>query len=184
MKIKRKYMDKSNWNRITKSTFIKEQSTFNNTNCIVGLLILDEITEPLTLNNNIGNYTIVDNGYKWLQIALENKNYWITAIFDKNNNLIQIYFDITNKNILAETPYFDDMFIDIILHKNKIYMVDQEELIQAYREGIITPLQYNKAKVVALELYDFIPSKKEEIIGYCYEMLEKLERKNKNGIKN
>ena len=56
MEVKRKYMDKTGWHRLVNSRFIKKSSTFFNKNCIVGLLILDEVTEPLTLDNNLGNY--------------------------------------------------------------------------------------------------------------------------------
>lgn len=175
MEVKRKFMNRSNWNRLVKSRFFKKNSLFFDENCIVGLLILDEVTEPLVLNNNIGYYTIADNGYKWLQIAQENEDYWITAMFDDNNNLVQIYFDITDGNVLGDNPYFDDLFIDIVLYNDEVFMIDQDELIAAYREGVISTLQYNKAKVASLRLYDFIKDNRKKIIDYCYKVLNEME---------
>lgn len=75
MEVKRKFMNRSNWRRLVKSRFFKKNSSFFDKNCVVGLLILDEVTETLTLDNNIGKYTVADDGYKWLQIAVENENY-------------------------------------------------------------------------------------------------------------
>ena len=175
MKVKRKHMNKTSWHRLVRSRFTKKNSTFFNKNCITGLLILDEVTEPLTLDNNLGNYTIADNGYKWLQIAIENENYWITAMFDTNDNLVQIYCDVNDGNVLGDNPYFDDLFTDIVLFNDEVFMVDQDDLINAYREGVISPLQYNKAKVVSLRLFDFVKDNKKEIVDYCYKMIKEME---------
>ena len=174
MEVKRKFMNRSNWNRLVKSRFLKNNSLFFDMNCIVGLLILDEVTEPLVLNNNIGKYTIADNGYKWLQIAVENENYWITAMFDNNDNLVQMYSDVTDGNVLGDNPYFDDLFVDVVLFKDEVFMIDQDDLINAYREGVISTLQYNKAKVTSLRLYDFVKDNKKAIIDCCYRMLNEL----------
>ena len=174
MEVKRKYMNRSNWKRLVKSRFFKKNSSFFDKNCVVGLLILDEVTEALTLDNNIGKYTVADNGYKWLQIAVENENYWITVMFDDSNHLVQIYCDVTDCNVLGDNPYFDDLFIDIVLYNDEVFMIDQDDLINAYREGVISTLQYNKAKVASLRLYDFVSENKNEIINYCYRMLNEL----------
>ena len=159
---------------LLKADFFKKNSSFFDNNCVVGLLILDEVTEPLVLDNNLGKYTVAANGYKWLQIAVENENYWITAMFDDNNNIVQIYCDVTDGNVLGDNPYFDDLFIDIVLYNDNVFMIDQDDLINAYREGVITTLQYNKAKVASLRLYDFVKDNKKEIIDYCYRMLNEL----------
>ena len=168
-------MDRSNWDRVVCRRFIKKTDKFFDKNCVVGLLILDEVNEPLILDNNIGNYKIVDNGYKWLQIAVEKENYWVTAMFDDSNNLIQIYFDITDCNVLDSNPYFDDLFIDIVLYNDNLYIIDQDELLDAYNEGVISSLQYDKANNVSLCLYDFILNNRNDIINYCYRMLDALE---------
>ena len=174
MEVKRKFMNCSNWKRLVKSRFFKKNSSFFDKNCVVGLLILDEVTAPLVLDNNLGKYTVAATGYKWLQIAVENENYWITAMFDDNNNIVQIYCDVTDGNVLGDNPYFDDLFIDIVLYNDNVFMIDQDDLINAYREGVISTLQYNKAKVASLRLYDFVKDNKKEIIDYCYRMLKEL----------
>ncbi len=174
MEVKKKFMNRSNWKRLVKSRFFKKYSSFFDKECVVGLLILDEVTEPLTLDNNFGKYTIADNGYKWLQIAVSDENYWITAMFDNNDNLVQMYSDVTDGNILEPEPCFDDLFVDVVLHNGNVYMIDQDDLISAYREGVISTLQYNKAKVVSLRLFDFVKDNKNEIIDYCYKMVKEM----------
>lgn len=175
MEVKRKFMNRSNWKRLVKSRFFKKNFSFFDKNCVVGLLILDEVTEPLVLDNNLGKYTVADNGYKWLQIAVENENYWITVMFDDSNHLVQIYCDVNDGNVLGDDPYFDDLFIDIVLYNDEVSMIDQDDLINAYREGVISTLQYNKAKVASLRLYDFFKDNKKEIINYCYKVLNEME---------
>ena len=174
MEVKRKFMNRSNWKRLVKSRFFKKYSSFFDKGCVVGLLILDEVIEPLTLDNNLGKYTVADDGYKWLQIAVSDENYWITAMFDNNDNLVQMYCDVTNGNILEPEPCFDDLFVDVVLYNGNVYMIDQDDLINAYREGVITTLQYNKAKVASLRLFDFVSDNKDEIINCCYRFLNEL----------
>ena len=95
-------------------------------------------------------------------------------MFDDNNQLVQIYCDVNDGNVLGDNPYFDDLFIDIVLYNDEVFMIDQDDLINAYREGVISTLQYNKAKVASLRLYDFVSENKNEIINYCYRMLNEL----------
>ena len=95
-------------------------------------------------------------------------------MFDTNDNLVQIYCDVNDGNVLGDNPYFDDLFTDIVLFNDEVFMVDQDDLINAYREGVISPLQYNKAKVVSLRLFDFVKDNKKEIVDYCYKMLSEL----------
>lgn len=175
MRIKRRFMDRSNLDIVLSSRLIKKNSKFFGNNCVVGLFCFDKVTDPVVLNNNFGNYTVIGDGYRWLQVALENENYWITAMFDNDDNLVQIYCDVTDGNVLDDNPYFDDLFIDVVLFDNEVFMIDQDDLINAYREGIISTLQYNKAKVTSLRLFDFIKDNKKEIVDYCYKMLKEME---------
>ena len=54
-------------------------------------------------------------------------------------------------------------------------MIDQDEFIEAYRKGVISTLQYNKAKVASLRFYDFVKDNRKKIIDYCYKVLNEME---------
>jgi predicted RNA-binding protein associated with RNAse of E/G family len=36
---------------------------------------------------------LADKDYYWLEIALENENYWLTAMFNPDGEFVQYYFD-------------------------------------------------------------------------------------------
>lgn len=176
--MKRKYMNKTNWERIKKSQFKKKKELFLGQKSIIGLINIEEVKEPLILDNNIGKYKIVDNGYKWIQIAIEKENYWITAMFNQKNELIQIYIDITNGNILDEiNPYFDDLYIDIVIYNNNIYVLDEEELENAYKKGNILEKEYTLSKETSSRLYKYLKINKNKIIKECYKILDILQKK-------
>ena len=46
------------------------------------------------IKDNFKDEIIVDNGYTWIQIALEHNYFWIKAMYDDKDNLIEIYIDI------------------------------------------------------------------------------------------
>ncbi len=171
MQVKKKYMSKENWTRITKRRYKEKSIVENGEKAIVSLLIIDELTESLVKNyGNSISVKIVDNGYYWLQVAVENKNYWITAMYDENKDLVQYYIDITLKNVLYEenTPYYYDLFLDIVMLKDgTIILLDEDELKQALKENVIKKEQYefayNTANKIMLELL----KNKDKLDSFC-----------------
>ncbi|WP_105616431.1 DUF402 domain-containing protein [Vallitalea okinawensis] len=61
-------------------------------------------------------------------------------MYDANNNLIQWYFDIIKSiGIDLGRVYFEDMYFDIVYQaKGDIYLLDEDELADAYKEKVIT----------------------------------------------
>lgn len=126
---------------------------------------------------------IADEGYYWLQIGIENENFWITAIFDKDKNFIQYYIDVTLENhvVNEEEPYFLDLFLDIVLlNTGRIFLLDKDELDEALEEKVITKNQYELAKEIANKILESLPNKKEELDKLTRKYLEKLIKKIEN----
>ncbi len=169
MEIKTKYMSRSSWSRVTSREYSVIDIEDNNLKGKAGLLYMKEVREPLTKVYDNSQIIIANNGYYWLQIGLENKNYWITAMYDNNKKLIQYYIDITKENhVNNDNPCFEDLFIDIVILPNdQKFCLDMNELKQAFDERVITQDEYNLAINQADYISTSILSNKEEFDNFC-----------------
>lgn len=65
----------------------------------------------------------------------------MTAVINEKGKIVQWYYDITLSNGLTEDgiPYFDDLYLDVIVLPNmKVYILDEEELLQELITNEIT----------------------------------------------
>ncbi len=84
---------------------------------------------------------LIDDGYYVVEVLPLNENYAMRVFVDKNKNPLEYYFDISKKNGFDEetkAPYYDDLFTDVIVLENKLFVVDENELKDAFNNGIIT----------------------------------------------
>lgn len=171
MKLELKYMDKRNWKRILKCTYKAIEIIENNKKGIVSLLKVLELTEPSYKKyDSVGEIKIVDKNYYWLQIAFEASNYWITAMFDENQKIIQYYIDITQNNILKnpKDARFYDLYLDIVkLDSGEIFILDEDELQEALNNKIIDQNEYNLAYKTLDYLKEIISNPDNEIEKMC-----------------
>ena len=95
---KERDMRRTDWKRITKRRYISrgEADIFGSVGRI-SLTLIDEVTGPLTVHYHSRAVLIADAGYSWLQAAVPGAHWWLTAMFDECDRLIQIYFDITGE---------------------------------------------------------------------------------------
>ncbi len=177
MEIKKKDMFKTEWHRCLEKEYKTEYFKFDNFEGIVSLSKFKKLTGPLVINYEFGDIKIADDDYTWVQFAFKNQNFWLTAMYDDKENLIELYFDITNGNYFDDlkNPYFYDLFLDIVVTKQKeIYIVDKNELQMALDDKAITKEEYDKAQSVVNWLYNYINENKERIIDYCYQCLQQM----------
>ena len=180
MEIKKKDMQNTWFKDAKKKTYFTDDINIKGITGITSLTIWNEVSKPLTINYPYGDTKIIDNNYKWVQIALENQNYWLTAMYDENDNFIQIYIDITLKNNLEDktNPYFYDLFNDIVIMPYKyIYVADEKELKQAYEKNLINKIEYDFASRLTKKIYDYVLQNQDNIIKYCYLKLQELKSK-------
>ena len=120
---------------------------------------LKNVEKPLIVNNGIERICIKDNNYEWFELYPDNENYALTIMFDDNENLIEWYFDIARSVGLENgIPYEDDLYLDMIITpEGKEIVIDEDELLEAEKRGIIThediesaykTLEYLKEKFV------------------------------------
>lgn len=144
-------------------------------------LKLQNIENPLIVNNGRETVCIRDNDYEWIEVYPENGKYAITIMFDDNNNLIEWYFDIS-KNIGVENgiPYEDDLYLDMVITPNgEKIVIDEEELLEARDKGDITQIDVDSAYQTLRELEEKYVNNIQELIKLTNYLNEQFNRKNK-----
>ncbi|WP_257141016.1 DUF402 domain-containing protein [Bacillus sp. AFS015802] len=106
-----------------------------------------EVKEPLTTRYGEKDICIVDNGYMWLQHFPLGKHHSVTTMFDANGEIVQWYIDICLENGVEDgVPWMDDLYLDIVvLPSGEIFVLDEDELEQAYESGTISKKKYDIA---------------------------------------
>jgi len=180
---KRREMQRTDWKRIVKRDYVTAPCECQGIQGIASLILISDVTQPLTVRNGDHNVTIVDKGMTWLQIALENQSVWGTAMFDQQDRLLQIYFDITDGNCLepANNPSFTDLYLDVVLEPDgALYVLDRDELDDALAAGEITAWQHEKAVAEGEKLFRWLEAHWKEAVSFCYEQLTELKGKMEN----
>ena len=127
---------------------------------------LNNIKNPLIVNNGIYDICLMDNGYEWFQLYPKDNNYVLTIMLN-DDKVIQWYFDIS-KNIGIENgiPYEDDLYLDMVITRegNKL-ILDEDELLEAYNTNEITKNDVDNAykvlKYLESKYYDDLDSLKQ-----------------------
>lgn len=175
MEVKRKYMRRDDWQRVLK----KDYKYLKEIDYTAGLIHFLEIENDLTIKYPYGEKVIVKKDYKWLEVAFRNKNYFATSMFNENDELLEIYFDINKGNHFDEddNPYFDDMFLDVVLdNSGLIYELDFDELDEALNEEIINLKEYVEAIQDKDELVNYLKENKEEVFKFFNSLYHKMHR--------
>ncbi|MGL4989663.1 MAG: DUF402 domain-containing protein [Sarcina sp.] len=156
-----------------KFSFIKRQD--DEFTGYIGYLNLNKVYKTKMMNIGGKNRCILKNGHTWLEWMEVDKNYCVIAIFDENENLIEYYIDIILEQGIDVDgiPYYDDLYLDVVVfpdNKCVIYL-DEDELLEAFENKIITKEIYDKAYKVGNELIDRYENNLEKEIDYTKNML-------------
>lgn len=115
-------------------------------------LFIEKVSQPKNIKRKQQKIVIADDGYCWLQIIPSDKHWWLTAIFDNNNKLVECYFDITYHSDPVSLS-FVDLFLDVVYTSDKkIILLDQNELEAALKDGSIDRNIYDIALDAANDL--------------------------------
>ncbi len=160
-----KTITRDNWQRVVSRTFRYAEKTYGDFRCVVGLLTIDEVTSPLKKTMFGNDIVLADKGYRWLQVAPADEPWWLTVMIDSNSNIVQYYYDITDRNILdGENSRFYDLYLDVvILPDGNATILDTDELSAALKDGIITNTQYEAATATAKQLLQEVPPNLDEL---------------------
>ena len=84
---------------------------------------------------------VMDNGYYVFEVVPKNKNYAMRLFLDNKKKPLEYYFDITKNNgldSLTKIPFYDDLYLDITYLDGEINILDEDELLDAFKSGDIT----------------------------------------------
>ena len=173
----KKDMRRSDWHRILRREYVSRDCQICGRRGKESLLVIREVTGPLTVHDGGEDVLIVDTDYAWVQIALEGLPFWLTAMYDDRGRLIQIYFDITAGNRFddPENPTFVDMYLDIVVNsRGELFVMDQDELDEALAEGTITQEEWNRAGAACDRLYACLEENREAVTELCGRVYREL----------
>lgn len=173
----RKNMYRSGWHRCLKKEYIAADTTFRGKKAKVSLSVLKELTGPLWVADRDGKTLIADNGYSWLQLAVDGEYFYMTSMFDTEGKLLQLYFDMTNGTIWddPDNPCFDDMYLDYVLSPDGyIAKLDADELAEALEENVISRQEYERTLAEGQKLSEYLENNKQEMMEFCRFWYKKL----------
>jgi predicted RNA-binding protein associated with RNAse of E/G family len=136
-----------------------------------------EVNRPFIVGLKDNEICLYDKGYSEINYLPDNENWQLYGIYDNHGKIIEWYFDVTKKNTVDNegNPYCDDLFLDIVLLPNgQIIILDEDELQNAYDEGIITYNEYNLAYKVKNKLINDGIVNVNYLEKLCNRLLEKL----------
>ena len=130
-----------------------------------------EVKEKFILPNGV---CTMDNNYKWIEFYDYNSKIKLTAIYNEKNKIVEWYFDIAREiGKENELPYEDDMYLDVVVTPNdKITLLDEDELQDAFNRMEISNLEYENAYKEAYKLIDRIKGKKDKLHKFTNKYLK------------
>ena len=170
-------MRRSDWRRILERDYVFRACEQDGAREMESVLTIREITEPLRVSQGKRMVTIVERGYRWVQIAREGAPVWLTAMFDERGRFLQMYFDVTagNRFDTPDDPCFRDMYLDVVVTaEGAILVLDQDELDEALVQGNITPDEHDHAQEVCRGLCAWLEEHRLELLARCERALREL----------
>ena len=141
----------------------------------IGIVDIEEVTEPQIWKFNGEDIVICAEGLKWLSVLPQNDFYCITAMMNQNNEILLWYIDMIASQGVDENeiPYFDDLYLDLVVYPDgTVIEDDMDELEDALLDGDITSEQYNLAIATRDKLKEGTLSDIKSFIDYTHHCLE------------
>ncbi len=175
--LKTKTLARASWPRLLDRTFAHGSFAEQSISGEMSLIHMHRVVAPLNANMGGQPLTLADAGYAWLQIAPTGKNWWLTAMFDPVQHIVQYYFDVTAHNVLLGNgdSYFADMFLDVVLLPDgQTFLLDQDELDDALHAGIISVDAHRQAQNTANQLMRSAAARLPALKSFCTKCFKAL----------
>jgi len=176
--MKRKLADRPNWSRILKKEYKQTYINDNSFHGYISSLTLQEVKDPLYVKYETEELCIVDDGYLWVMHFPDGMNYSTTTTIDRQGRIVQWYFDVVHSQGITEdgVPYIDDLYLDLVyLPDGRIFILDEDELAEALRNGLIKRYEYESAYQTLNEIINSIKTNTNYIINNTLNHLKLLD---------
>lgn len=178
--MKRRFADKGDWKRVLEREFKIIYVDNEELKGYLTSIYVKKVSEPLIIKTLGEDYCIANDGHTWIQYLPYDKNYVLTVMFDEKGEIIQWYFDISEKYELSEEgmPYYDDLYLDVVvLTTGKVVLLDEDEIEEAFQNEKISKQQYevawNQTKNLTIWLENNF-SKLEELTKKYFKYMKEL----------
>lgn len=151
--------------RLISKTYLRDVNKYklninfdNNDNYIAIKKIID-IKEPFYISKE---QCIINNGYYIVEVIPKKEHYAMRVFFNERKERLEYYFDISLENGIDEEtkiPYYNDLYTDIVVKDEKIEILDEDELIEAFDKNKISKEDFILANYTTNLLLDSIKTK-------------------------
>ena len=171
--IKQKFIDRPEVTQIIERRYVQKYIESPVFRGYLGLLDIKSVSADVFVTNDYGRFQIIGEGFKWLHIVPDACQYVVTAMFNPQRKLSQLYIDIiARKGLENGRVYFDDIYLDIVYIVNKPpLLLDEDDLAEALRSGIISEGEALAATKVATDLIKEISSGSNSIVRHVYDFM-------------
>lgn len=143
----------------------------------IGLIEVREVSEVQTWKFRGEDIVVCDKGIKWLSILPENDWYCITAMMNEKEEILLWYIDMiaAQGNDAGGIPYFDDLYLDLVVYPDGTVLVDDmEELEEALKQKDISLEQFELALATSDRLQKGLLSDISDFAEYTKKCLEMI----------
>lgn len=117
------------------------------------------------------NLCVMDDGYYILEILPKNEEYAMRLFLDRDKKPLEYYFDICRNIRIDEKyniPMYDDLYLDVTYLFGKVNVLDEDELLEAYKNNEFTEAELNHIYEVKDRLIDEINNNKNKCMNMDY----------------
>ena len=167
--MKTKNMKRTDWRRLLEKSYTVRDCAPWGYPGRESILRIHKVSQPLWVKEGYGRICIADAGHSWVQVACHGQPYWLTAMFDREDRFLQIYFDIARPPCFddPDDPTFEDLYLDVVLTSQmELVTMDREELDEAWRTGEIDQETYDFALAACEKLLVWLEENMQELVDY------------------
>jgi predicted RNA-binding protein associated with RNAse of E/G family len=175
--MKTKNMKRTAWKRLLEKEYIVRDCAPWGYPGRESVLKIHKVIAPLWVKEGYGEICIADAGHTWVQVACEGQPYWLTAMFDRDDRFLQIYFDIARPPCFddADDPTIEDLYLDVVLTSGlELVVMDGEELDEALETGEIDRKTYDYAQNACQTLLRWLEIHKQDMVEYVTKVYREL----------
>ena len=175
--MKTKNMKRTDWRRLLEKSYAVRDCAPWGYPGRESILRIHKVSQPLWVKEGYGRICIADAGHSWVQVACQGQPYWLTAMFDREDRFLQIYFDIARPPCFddPDDPTFEDLYLDVVLtSKLELAILDREELEEALKSGEIDRETYDFALAACEKLLVWLEENKQELVDYITKVYHEM----------